>query len=364
MTSLFDPVRLGELDLANRIVMAPLTRNRAVDGLAPGPLTVEYYRQRASAGLIVAEATQISPMAQGYFGTPGIHSAQQVAGWRQVTDAVHAAGGRIILQLWHVGRISHTSLLPGGASPVSSTARRPNAQCFTRDGFADVSAPRALRDDELPGLIADYRQAARNAIDAGFDGVEVHSANSYLLDQFLRDSVNDRSGPYGGPIENRARLLIEVMQAVAAEIGAARTGVRLSPATTFCDTPLDSDPQALHGHVLDRLSPLGLAFVHMIEGETGGERVPASVNPPIDYSALRRRFKGGWIVNNGYDRASAMEAVSSGAADAVAFGRPFISNPDLVRRLRENAGYNELRANLLYGGGAEGYTDYPTLDAA
>ncbi len=363
MTSLFDPLRLGDLEFANRVVMAPLTRNRAIEGGVPGPLTVEYYVQRASAGLIIAEATQISPMGQGYFGTPGIHASQQVAGWRSVTDAVHAAGGRIVLQLWHVGRISHTSLLPDGASPVSSTARRPDALCFTRDGFVAVSEPRALLDDELPGLVADYRRAARNAIDAGFDGVEVHSANSYLLDQFLRDSVNDRSGPYGGPIENRARLLIEVVHAVAEEIGAGRTGVRLSPATTFCDTPLDSDPQALHGHVVDRLSALGIAFVHMIEGETGGERAPASVNPPIDYSALRRRFKGGWIVNNGYDRTSAMAVVSSGAADAVAFGRPFIANPDLVRRLRENAGYNALRAELMYGGGAEGYTDYPMLDA-
>ena len=364
MTSLFDPGSLGNISLANRIVMAPLTRNRALEGQVPGPLTVEYYTQRASAGLIIAEATQINPMGQGYLDTPGIHSAEQIAGWRKVTDAVHSAGGHIILQLWHVGRISHISLLPGGVSPVSSTSRRPNAQCFTRDGFVEVSAPRALRDDELPGLIDDYRRAARNAVDAGFDGVEVHSANSYLLDQFLRDSVNDRGGPYGGPIENRARLLIEVMQAVADEIGAERTGVRLSPATTFCDTPLDSNPQALHGYVLDRLSALGIAFVHMIEGETGGERVPASVNPPIDYAALRARFEGGWIVNNGYDREMALAAVSSEAADAVAFGRPFIANPDLVRRLREDAPLNKLRASLMYGGGAAGYTDYPTLDAA
>lgn len=364
MTTLFDPFKLGDIALNNRIVMAPLTRNRALPGQVPGPLTVEYYTQRASAGLIIAEATQVNPMGQGYLDTPGIHSAEQVAGWRKVTDAVHGAGGRTILQLWHVGRISHTSLLPGGASPVSSTSRRPDAQCFTRDGFVDVSAPRALRDDELPGLIDDYRRAARNAIDAGFDGVEVHSANSYLLEQFLRDSVNDRSGPYGGPIENRARLLLEIMQAVVAEVGAGRTGVRLSPATTFCDTPLDSNPQALHSHVLDRLSALGIAFVHMIEGETGGERAPASVKPPIDYAALRARFNGGWIANNGYDRQMAMDAVASGGIDAVAFGRPFISNPDLVRRLRDNAPYNDLRAELMYGGGAAGYTDYPALDAA
>lgn len=362
MTSLFDPILLGDIPLANRIVMAPLTRNRAVAGQMPGPLTVEYYRQRASAGLIIAEASQISPMAQGYLDTPGIHTPAQVAAWRQVTDAVHAAGGRIVIQLWHVGRIAHVSLLPGGAAPVSCTSRRPNAQTFTRDGFVDVSPPRALADEELPGLIADYRHAARCALDAGFDGVEVHAANSYLLDQFLRDSVNDRSGPYGGGIANRARLLLEVLQAVSAEIGAGRTGIRLSPMTTFSDTPRDSDPQALHQYVVEGLAPLGLAYVHVIEGETGGARVPADAPTPFDYGALRRRWPGAWMVNNGYTRASALAAVADGSADAVAFGRPFISNPDLVRRLREDAPLNALRADKLYGGGAEGYIDYPGLD--
>ncbi|WP_430433044.1 alkene reductase [Methyloversatilis sp.] len=361
MTTLFEPTRLGDIALANRIVMAPLTRNRAQAGNVPGPLTVEYYRQRASAGLIIAEATQISPMAQGYLDTPGIHSAEQVAGWRKVTDAVHAAGGRIVLQLWHVGRISHTSLLPGGAAPVSLTARRPNAQTYTKEGFVPVSEPRALRDDELPGIVNDYRRAARNAIDAGFDGVEVHAANNYLLDQFMRDSVNDRSGPYGGSIDNRIRLVVEVMQAVAAEIGAARTGIRLSPITTFSDTARDSNPQALYGRLVEVLAPLGLAFVHMIEGETGGPREPADLAEPFDYDALKKAFGGGWIVNNGFDRASAEAKVAAGEADAIAFGKPFISNPDLVRRLRDNAPLNPLRAELMYGGGAEGYTDYPAL---
>lgn len=364
MTSLFDPIQLGDISLANRIVMAPLTRNRAAAGQVPGPLTVAYYRQRASAGLIIAEASQISPMAQGYLDTPGIHTPAQVSAWRQVTDAVHDAGGRIVIQLWHVGRISHVSLLPGGAAPVSCTNRRPNAQTFTRAGFVDVSPPRALADDELPGLIADYRHAARCALDAGFDGVEVHAANSYLLDQFLRDSVNDRSGPYGGGIANRARLLLEVVQAVSAEIGAGRTGIRLSPMTTFSDTPRDSDPQALHQYVVEGLAPLGLAYVHVIEGETGGPRVPADAPVAFDYGALRRRWPGAWMVNNGYTRASALAAVADGSADAVAFGRPFISNPDLVRRLREDAPLNELRADKLYGGGAEGYIDYPFLGAA
>jgi N-ethylmaleimide reductase len=360
MTSLFDPIQVGDIALRNRIVMAPLTRNRAIEGQLPGPMTVEYYRQRASAGLIIAEASQISPMAQGYLDTPGIHTPEQVAAWRKVTDAVHAEGGRIVIQLWHVGRISHVSLLPDGAAPVSSTNRRPNAQTFTRDGFVEVSTPRALRDDELPGLIADYRHAARCAIDAGFDGVEVHSANSYLLDQFLRDSVNDRSGPYGGDIAHRARLLIEVMQAVSEEIGAARTGVRLSPMTTFSDTPRDSDPQALFNYVVDQLAPLGLAYLHVIEGETGGERHPVDA-APFDYDALHQRFPGVWMVNNGYSRQEGLDAVAHGKADLVAYGRPFISNPDLVRRLRDDAPLNPLQADKLYGGGAEGYLDYPLL---
>lgn len=360
MSSLFDPIKVGDIPLANRIVMAPLTRNRAVEGLQPGPLTVEYYRQRASAGLIIAEASQISPMAQGYLDTPGIYTTGQVAAWRKVTNAVHAEGGRIVLQLWHVGRISHSSLLPDGAAPVSSTNRRPEAMTFTRDGFVPVSAPRALRDDELPGLVADYRRAAALAIEAGFDGVEVHAANSYLLDQFLRDSVNDRSGPYGGGIANRARLLLEVMQAVAGEIGGGRTGVRFSPMTTFSDTPLDSDPQALFNYVVEQLAPLKLAYLHVIEGETGGERAPAAAKP-FDYAALHRRFSGAWMLNNGYSRDMAQAALNDGQADLIAFGRPFISNPDLVRRLREEAPLNELQADKLYGGGAEGYTDYPTL---
>ncbi len=358
MTTLFDPVKIGDIPLSNRIVMAPLTRNRAIEGNVPGPLTVEYYRQRANAGLIITEASQISPMAQGYLDTPGIHSAEQIAGWRQVTDAVHAAGGKIVLQLWHVGRISHTSLLPDGAAPVSSTARKAEAMTFTSQGFIPVSTPRALADDEIPGLIADYRRAAGNAIAAGFDGVEVHAANTYLIEQFLRDSVNDRRGPYGGSIANRARLLGEVMQAVAGEIGAGRTGVRLSPMTTFT-APLDSNPQALYGHVVEQLARLGLAYLHVIEGETGGTRTPDG--KPFDYDALHRAFPGPWMVNNGYSQRLAEQAVADGTADLVAFGRPFISNPDLVRRLRDGAPLNELQADKLYGGGAEGYVDYPAL---
>lgn len=363
MPTLFDPIQLGDIALANRVVMAPLTRSRALAGNVCGPMTVDYYRQRASAGLIISEASQISPTAQGYLDTPGIHSPEQVAAWRQVTDAVHGAGGKMVVQLWHVGRISHVSLQPGGIAPVSSTSRPADAVTFTRDGFLPVSTPRALRDDELPGIVADYAQAARNAQAAGFDGVEVHAANTYLLEQFLRDSINDRSGPYGGSIANRARLLVEVVEAVAGVIGAGRTGIRLSPMTRFRNTTaLDSDPQALYGYVVERLAPLGLAYVHVIEGETGGPRVPEGA-PAFDYAALRSRFPGAWVVNNGYSRVEAIDAVASGKADLVAFGRPFIGNPDLVRRLREDAPLNAPRPDKFYGGGAEGYLDYPTLEA-
>ena len=358
MSDLFQPFQLGPITLANRVVMAPLTRSRAEAGNVPGPLTVEYYRQRATAGLIIAEASPISPLAQGYLDTPGIWSAEQVAAWREVTSAVHGEGGKIVLQLWHVGRISHSSLLPDGAAPVSSTDRVANASTFTREGFIPVSKPRALRDDEIPALIEDYRRAARNAIDAGFDGVEIHAANTYLIEQFLRDSVNDRSGPYGGSIANRARLLLEVVAAIAGEIGAGRTGIRLSPMTTFT-APLDSDPQALYGYVVEQLAPFGLAYLHVIEGETGGTRTPEG--KPFDYEALHRACKGAWMVNNGYSRDLALQTVADGKADLIAFGRSFISTPDLVRRLREGAALNELRADKLYGGGAEGYTDYPTL---
>jgi N-ethylmaleimide reductase len=358
MTTLFDPIRIGELNLANRIVMAPLTRNRAAPGQVPSELAVEYYRQRASAGLIITEASQVSPEGQGYVDTPGIYTREQVKGWRRVTDAVHAEGGRIVVQLWHVGRISHLSLQPNARMPVSSTSRRAETKTFTHDGFVPVSPPRALRTDEIPAVVASYRDAARCAIDAGFDGVEVHGANGYLIEQFLRDSINDRNDEYGGPIANRVRLLFEVMQAVAGAIGGGRTGLRLSPVTPANDAGPDSDPQALFEHAVAQLAPLRLAFVEVVEGQTAGARDFA----PFDYAALRRRFAGAWMVNNGYQRQMALEVVASGAADLVSFGRPFISNPDLVRRLRENAPLAALDPGTLYGGGAKGYIDYPTLD--
>ncbi len=363
MTSLFEPTHIGDIAVANRIVMAPLTRNRATANQVPSELALTYYVQRASAGLIVAEATQISREGQGYLDTPGIYSPEQVAAWRRITDAVHAAGGKIVLQLWHVGRISHVSLQADGIAPVSSTSKVAAAKTFTTDGFVDVSAPRALRLDELPRIVADYRHAARCAVQAGFDGVEVHAANGYLIDQFLRDSINDRTDDYGGCIAHRTRLLVEVMTAVALEVGAGRTGVRLSPITPVNDAQQDSDAQALFNSAVEQLAPLKLAFLHVIEGQTGGPRDLAPAVAAFDYAALRSRYmvgnpNGVWMVNNGYTRQMALDAVAKGDADVVAFGRAFISNPDLVARLKADVPLTKMNPKTLYGGGAEGYTDY------
>ena len=359
MSTLFDPIRFGNLSARNRIVMAPLTRNRAGPKQIPTALMVLYYEQRSSAGLVVSEATQISAEAQGYLDTPGIYSDAQLDGWRAVTAAVHAKGGSIVAQLWHVGRISHVSLQPHGQAPVSSTSRRADAKVFTAHGFEAASKPRALRLDELPGIVAQFRQAARNAIAAGFDGVEVHGANGYLVEQFLRDSINDRQDAYGGPPENRVRLPMEIMNAITEEIGADRTGIRLSPVSPVNDARQDSDAQGLFNHFLELLNPLHLAFIAVIEGATGGARDIA----PFDFPALRLRFKrghkqGAWIVNNGYTRSMALDTVANGAADMVSFGRPFIGNPDLVNRLRLDEALRDLDATTLYGGGAAGYTDY------
>jgi N-ethylmaleimide reductase len=364
MSILFDPAHVGDIAVANRIVMAPLTRNRAAAGRVPNDLTTEYYAQRASAGLIVSEASQVCPEGQGYLDTPGIYSPEQIAAWKKVTAAVHAQGGKIIIQLWHVGRISHVSLQPDGIAPVSSTNRVAKGKVFTAEGFIDCSPPRALRLDELPGVVAAFRQGARNAIDAGFDGVEVHGANGYLIDQFLRDSINDRTDAYGGSKENRAKLLIEVMQGIVDEIGAGRTGVRLSPVTPVNDAGQDSDAQGLFNYAVEQLAPMKLAFIHVIEGQTGGARDIA----PFDYDALRERYKkgnaaGSWIVNNGYKRQMAIDTVASGEADLVAFGRPFIGNPDLVERLKIDAPLARFNVDRLYGGGGDGYVDYPTMDA-
>ena len=365
MTSLYDPTRIGDIALANRIVMAPLTRNRAGVGQVPTELMLQYYRQRANpatgAGLIITEASQVSAMGQGYLDTPGIHTPEQVAAWKRITSAVHAEGGKIVIQLWHVGRISHTSLLPGGAQPVSSTNKAAKTRTFIQGGFFPVSEPRALRSDEIAGVIADYRRAAGLAMQAGFDGVELHAANGYLIEQFLRDSVNDRTDDYGGSIENRTRLLAEALGAITSEIGGGRTGVRLSPITPSNDAGQDSDAQALYGRAIERIAPMGLAYVHVVEGATGGARDLSEQGAPFDYAALKARFPGAWMVNNAYDRAMAENSVDQGEADLVAFGKLFIANPDLGRRLREGAPLNTLDSATLYGGDARGYTDYPSL---
>ena len=357
MPSLFDPIQIGDLQLANRIVMAPLTRSRS-KGLLPGDMAVEYYRQRASAGLIISEGTQISQQGQGYLDTPGIHRPDQIKAWKRVTDAVHAEGGKIAVQLWHVGRISHTQFQVDGQAPVSSTNKAAKGMTFAAEGFVQASTPRALRTDEMPGLVADFAHAASCAMEAGFDGVEVHGANGYLIEQFLRDSINDRQDEYGGSVENRVRFAVEVMAAIAAAIGPGRAGIRLSPVTPVNDAPQDSDAQTLYTHLAAQLSLLKLAFVHVVEGQTRGARDIA----PFDYEAMHKAFTGNWMVNNGYNREMALQAVASGHADLIAFGRPFISNPDLVRRLRLNAPLQPTReASTFYGGGAHGYIDYPTL---
>ncbi|MGJ4895704.1 MULTISPECIES: alkene reductase [unclassified Bradyrhizobium] len=358
-SKLFAPYQLGPVTLANRVVMAPLTRNRAVDGLAPGPLTAEYYSQRASAGLLISEASQVSQQGQGYQDTPGIYSKEQIAGWRKVTDAVHAKGGRIFIQLWHVGRISHVSLQPNGGAPVAPSAIAAKTKTFVGGAFTDVSTPRALELAEIPGIVAAFKQAALNAIEAGFDGVEIHGANGYLLDQFAKDGANKRTDAYGGSIENRAKLMLEVAKAVSEAIGADRTGIRLSPVTPANDIS-DSNPQALFDYIVDQLAALNLVYIHVIEGATGGPRDVA----PFDYASLRKRFKGTYIANNGYDLALANKQLDANAADLIAFGRPFIANPDLVERLKVSAPLNELDRATLYGGGEKGYTDYPTLKAA
>ena len=359
--ALFTPIKAGALELSNRIVMAPLTRNRADHKtLAPHALNVEYYAQRASAGLIVTEATQIMPEGQGYAWTPGVYSAEQVEGWKKVTDAVHAKGGRIVLQLWHVGRISHPDLQPGGVLPVAPSAIKAAGQTFTEAGFVDLVTPRALELDEIPGVIAQYAEATANAKAAGFDGVEVHGANGYLIDQFLRDGTNKRTDAYGGSIENRARFLIEATEAAAKVIGADRVGVRLSPLSPFNDIA-DSDPEPLFTHAVERLSGLGIAYLHVVEGQTGGAR---DVDGGFDLSVLRQAFAGAYIGNNAYDPELAAERVASGAVDLVAFGKLFISNPDLVERIRAGSPLAEPDKATFYGGGAEGYTDYPAYGKA
>jgi N-ethylmaleimide reductase len=356
-TKLFEPLKLGPITLPNRVVMAPLTRNRAVPpGMLPNPLATDYYGQRASAGLLITEASQVSQQGQGYQDTPGIYSKDQVAGWRKVTDRVHENNGRIFIQLWHVGRISHTALQANGGAPVAPSAIRAKTKTFVGGTFADTSEPRALEPNEIPGIIDSFKRAAANALQAGFDGVEVHGANGYLLDQFAKDGTNKRTDAYGGGIENRARLMLEVSRAVANEAGPDRTGIRISPVTPANDIS-DSNPQALFDHIVDQLEALKLVYIHVIEGATGGPRDIA----PFDYASLRKRFKRAYIANNGYDLELANKVLAANAADLIAFGKPFIANPDLVERLKKGALLNAPDKATFYGGGAKGYTDYPSL---
>lgn len=355
MSDLFSPVKLGSIAMSNRMVMAPLTRNRASMEGVPQEINVTYYEQRASAGLIITEATPISPMGHGYPLLPGIYTDAQIAGWKKVTDAVHAKGGKIVIQLWHVGRISHPTLL-NGATPVAPSAIKPAGKAFTFDGLVDYVTPRALEANELPGIVADYVQAAKNALKAGFDGVEIHSANGYLLDQFLRDGSNQRTDSYGGSIENRARLLMEVTKAVVDAIGSDKVGLRLSPVNPFNDMK-DSNPQAVFNYVTEQLNQFNLAYLHVVEGGIHG----GGVADPFDFAAMRKLCKSPYIANLSYDKARGNAAIASGHADAVAYGVPFISNPDLVERFRKDAPLNEADSSSFYGGTEKGYTDYPTL---
>jgi len=355
MTTLFDPIKVGDLTWPNRIVMAPLTRCRAAAGRVPTALMAEYYAQRAGAGLILSEATAVTPQGVGYPDTPGIWSDEQVAGWKQVTDAVHAAGGRIFCQLWHVGRISDPEHL-NGELPVAPSAIAAEGHVSLLRPMRAYVTPRALEIGEIPGIVEAYRKGAENAKKAGFDGVEIHGANGYLLDQFLQDSTNKRTDAYGGPVENRARLMLEVTDAAIAVWGAGRVGMHLAPR---CDshTMGDSDPLATFGYVAEQLGQRGVAFIFTREG-LGADRISPE---------LKKRFGGVFIANEGFTRETAQQELDAGHADAVAFGKTFISNPDLPKRLQQNAALNDFKPETFYGYGqpdfATGYTDYPGLAA-
>jgi N-ethylmaleimide reductase len=372
MSTLFSPTRVGAIQVANRVVMAPLTRNRAPEGI-PTALMAEYYAQRADpvtgAGLIVSEATAISPQAQGYADVPGLYGTEQLDGWKKVTQAVHAQGGKIVCQLWHVGRVSHHLLQPHNADPVAPSPIRAETKTYLidKDGsghFVPTSLPRALHRHEIPAIVHDYAAAARNAVkSAGFDGVEIHGANGYLLDQFLKTGANQRTDDYGGSIRNRARLMLEVTRAVVDAVGHDRVGIRLSPVTPANDI-VDADPQPLFDYLLRQLAPLGLAYVHVIEGATGGPREVEG--RPFDYAKAKQAYRdaggrGAWMVNNGYDPRLAEDAIESGRADLVAFGKAFICMPDLTERIRRGGPFQGLDKTTMYGGGAKGYTDYPAL---
>lgn len=358
MPTLFDSIELGPLLCPNRIFMAPLTRCRAGDGHVPTELNAEYYRQRATAGLIISEATSVSPRGFGYPNTPGIFTDAQVAGWQQVTRAVHDAGGRIFLQLWHVGRISHPSFQPDGDLPVAPSAIKPRGQVFTGTAMVDYVAPRALDAKEIPGIIAGYVEGARRAKAAGFDGVEIHNANGYLLDQFLRDGTNQRGDRYGGSLANRARLTLEVTEAVVSVWGGERVGIRFSPAGVFNDMR-DSNPLETFGHVLRELNLFKLAYAHVTQ--VTAQDIAHGAVEGVGPSELRHCFKGPMLSAGGFSRETGNKAIAEGWADAIAFGTPFLANPDLPERFRRQAPLNEPDESTFYAPGPKGYTDYPKL---
>lgn len=347
---LTSPAQIGTLSLKNHMVMAPLTRSRAGEGDTPTPTVVEYYRQRAGAGLIITEGSQVSAQGKGYMRTPGIFTTEQIEGWKQVTDAVHAEGGRIFLQLWHVGRLSHSLVQLNNEPPVAPSAIKADGEIYTPEGMKPYELPRALNLDEIPGVIADFRQGAENAKRAGFDGVEIHGANGYLIDQFLRDGTNMRTDAYGGSVENRALFLKEVVESVIEVFGASRVGVRLSPIFNYFSMS-DRDPQATFNYTAKMLSRYGLAYVHVVELGAGA----------FDFRGLKRRFGGSYIANGGYDAERAEKALNSGDADLVSFGTAFLANPDLVERFQRGVALNEADPTTFYQGEEHGYTDYPTL---
>lgn len=370
MSKLFEPIDAGSIPLANRVVMAPLTRSRS-PGSIPNDLNVEYYRQRASAGLIISEGTPISEQGQGYADVPGLFRKESITGWKDVTDTVHKEGGKIVAQIWHVGRVSHTSLQPHGGHPVAPSALPAKVNSFIIDNKGEgvsvpASEPRALTLEGIEAILDDFGTAAKNALEAGFDGVEIHAANGYLIEQFLKSSSNQRTDDYGGSIENRARFLLQVVDRVANTIGGSITGIRLSPTTSANDIQ-ETNPHDLYNYVIDELAKRELAFIHIIEGQTGGERDYYLGDKPFDYQELHKRYvntgaKAIWIANNGYTRELALSTVEEGKADAIAFGRAFISNPDLVARLKNNLPITPANPATFYGGGAEGYIDYPAAD--
>ncbi|WP_072568305.1 alkene reductase [Enterobacter sp. SA187] len=361
--SLFTPLKVGAITVPNRVFMAPLTRLRSIEpGDIPTPLMGEYYRQRASAGLIISEATQISAQAKGYAGAPGLHSPEQIAAWKKITAGVHAENGHMAVQLWHTGRISHTSLQPGGQAPVAPSAIAAGTRTSLRDANGnaireETSVPRALEIDEIPGIVNDFRQAVANAREAGFDLVELHAAHGYLLHQFLSPSANQRTDEYGGSVENRARLVLEVVDAVCNEWGADRIGIRVSPIGTFQNTDNGPNEEADALYLIEELARRGIAYLHMSEPDWAG----GAPYTEAFREKMRARFHGPIIGAGAYTPEKAEDLIGKGLIDAVAFGRDYIANPDLVERLERKAELNPQRPESFYGGGAEGYTDYPTL---